>query len=263
MVTTIKLNQLTKFNPLVWPGQVDIALTKNRNIFLGGGIATKSQISQATPFDLVGFLLTAEQLRRKLNSHVHLLIADQHAWLANHLSQQEATHAADRLSNCTRQIVNNLGFSNWHLHLASQIFPNTTPQSYEQLELRDVNHFANHFHCGLKLGWTFSPKESGKTDESHFDQLHHLPTILIKPGQTLDTLKPHESPYICTNPPHRLIIAPKENPADKLTGDLATVKRVANHLRFICLLWEHLVDPFPPKTPLLQKLEQINKTIVE
>lgn len=252
----IKIAELIKHNSLIWSNQPDIVVDQNSlNIFLGGGIATKTQISQAVPFDLVGFMLTAEQLRRTTRGHVHMLIADQHAWLANNLNQTQATRAANRLFDMTTHIIHNFGFANWHTHLASQIFPNAVIASYEALESHDITHFVDHHQVGIKLGWTFSPKEKGITDEAHFDQLHSLPTILIKPGLTNDPNKPHESPYICTNPSQRITL-------DKpINWDISL--RVQNHLRNICSLFESIIQPFPAKTPLSTKIQQIIQIIVK
>lgn len=252
----IIVGELIKHNPLIWPNQPDIVVDKDSpNIFLGGGVATKDTISQATPFDLLGFMLTAEQVKRLTGGTVHMLIADQHAWLANRLDRDQATLVAHNLQQTIQTIIAKFKLTNWHVHLASEIFPDATANNYETLEIRDILHFVNNHQVGIKIGWTFSPKVVGVTDESHFDRLHNLPTILIKPGLTSDPAKPHESPYICTNPTTRIIFRNSNN------WDITPATQ--NHLRSICLLFENLIDPFPPKTPLTEKVQHIIKTIVE
>jgi hypothetical protein len=79
-------------NPLFWPNQGSFIVSENMpNIFIGCGIATKTQISQAVPFDIIGFLLSAEFIKRQIpKSQVCLLIADQHAWLANNFNRDYA-----------------------------------------------------------------------------------------------------------------------------------------------------------------------------
>jgi hypothetical protein len=246
----IKIEELIKQNPLIWPNQDDVVMDSHSpNIFLGGGIATKSQLSQAVPFDLLGFMLTAEQVKRQTQGVVHCLVADQHAWLANQLNQDQATEAAHHLRQTIQVIIAKSKLTNWRLHLASEIFSEATDSNYEALETRDIMHFTNNHQVGIKIGWTFSPKVVGVTDESHFDELHNIPTILIKPGLTDNPAKPHESPYICTDPTTRITFSHSNN------WDISPA--VQNHLRNICLLFENLIEAFPPKTPVEEKCKMI------
>jgi hypothetical protein len=255
----IKIEDLIKHNPIIWSNQEDIFVDSNNlNIFLGGGVATKTKISQAVPFDLLGFVLTAEQIKRITRGKVHMLIADQHAWLANNLDRAQATRAATNLNIIVTRIVRQFNFTDWHIHFASKLFSNQPPTNYENLEVRDIDHFTRKFQCNIKLGWTFSPKETGITDESHFDKFHNLSTVLIKPGLTDSPAKPHESPYICTDPSMRIIFANSNN------WQLSPA--IKNHLQNICLLFENIVKPFPPKTPVEEKckiiINQVLKTKV-
>lgn len=251
----IKIGELIKHNPLIWPNQGDIVVDpKHLNIFLGGGVATQTKISQAVPFDLLGFILTAEQVKRATDGQVHMLIADQHAWLANNLNRREAELATRNLKHLTQNILDCFKLSKWCIHLASEIFLNAKSDNYEALETRDINHFAANHQIGVKIGWTFSPKETGITDESHFDTLHDLPNILIKPGLTNDPAKPHESPYICTDPTSRIIF--------NTSNDWDVSPAVKNHLRNICQLFENLIEPFAPKTPLETKLKVIINRVI-
>ena len=251
----IVIKELIKHNPLIWPNQDDVVVDSDSpNIFLGGGIATKSKISQTVPFDLLGFMLTAEQVKRQTQGVVHCLIADQHAWLANQLNQDQATESAHHLRQTIQAIIVKFKLTNWHVHLASKIFTEATASNYEALETRDIKHFANNHQVGVKIGWTFSPKVVGVTDESHFDTLHNLPTILIKPGLTSDPAKPHESPYICTDPTTRITFSDSNN------WDISPA--VQNHLRSICLLFENLFEPFPPKTPIQEKCKMIIDQVI-
>ena len=157
--------------------------------------------------------------------------------------------AAHHLRQTIQAIIVQFKLTNWRIHLASEIFPEATASNYEALETRDITHFANNHQVGIKVGWTFSPKEIGVTDESHFDSLHNLPTILIKPGLTDNPAKPHESPYICTDPTTRITFSNSNN------WDHSPA--VSNHVRSICLLFENLVEPFPPKTPVEEKCKMI------
>ena len=259
----IQVSELQKHNSLIWYGQGDVDVPSHSNIFLGGGIATTETISSAIPFDLLGFILTAEQTKRISRGRVHMLIADQHAWLANNLSKTEAVVAAKNLLAVVRKIITTCELKNWHVHTASDLFSQALPSSYEILESRDVDFFATKFACNLKVGWTFSPKETGITDESHFDTLHAMSTLLIKPGVTSSDKKPHESPYICTDPSSRIVISPSENVEAKLRSFGGRINAVKNHLRDIGILFEQLINPFPPKTPVEQKVSAIINKITE
>ena len=54
--------------------------TRENNIFLGIGLTTSSEVSIGVPFDILGIVLVAEKIRRKLNfSKVIVQIADEHA----------------------------------------------------------------------------------------------------------------------------------------------------------------------------------------
>lgn len=252
----IKIEDLVKQNPLIWPNQRVVSVEQiQQNIFLGGGVATKNQISQAVPFDLLGFMLTAEQVNRHTKGDIHILIADQHAWLANHLDQQQAIIAAQNLKSTISKIITTFKLEHWNIHLASAIFPSAVQSNYEALETRDIKHFTENHDIGIKIGWTFSPKEVGITDESHFDKLHKLSTVLIKPGLTDNPTKPHESPYISTDPTTRITFNNSNN------WDISPAVR--NHLRNICLLFENLIDPFPPKTPLEEKCKMIINLVIK
>ncbi|MDZ4229386.1 MAG: hypothetical protein U1C50_04010 [Patescibacteria group bacterium] len=247
-------------NPLFWPNQADFVVDKtNQNIFIGTGIATKTQLSQAIPIDIIGFLLSAEFVKRQIpQAKVFLLIADQHAWLANDFNREECQKTADNLLKIIQKIIKIFKMESWQISLASQIFPDTLPQSYEELEKRDVTHFFNHHHCGFKIGWSFSASEtSHKTDEAHFDQQLNLPilSIFTKPGVTSNPKKPFESPYICTGPDTRVTIDLPSTPGWNVNP------AVKNNLNRITMLFEQLIKSFPNKTPLENKVETIIKII--
>ncbi|MCX6816505.1 MAG: hypothetical protein NTZ93_01365 [Candidatus Beckwithbacteria bacterium] len=252
-------------NPLFWPNQADFIVDQTKpNIFLGTGIATETKISQAAPFDLIGFLLSAEFVKLQIpKSQVFLLVADQHAWLANNLDREQCKKAAANLHQIIQIIITNFKLENWYIFKASEIFPNALPQSYEALETRDVLHFFNQHNCGLKIGWSFSLAETNhKTDESHFDQQFGLPiqSIFTKPGVTINPNKPQESPYLSTDPAARIIIDQHSTPEWNVAKLNPAVK---NHLNRITILFEKLINAFPNKTPLENKLKSIINLICQ
>ena len=266
-------NQKLSQNPLFWPGQGSITInSKKSHIFLGGGLCTPTRLSQAVPFDILGFILSAEFIKQQIpNAQVFLLIADQHAWLANQFTQAQIKPIANQLHQVIKNTIKAFNLKNWQIFLASNLFKNLQVKSYQDLEKRDINHFFKHHHCGIKLGWQFSPQEKiHHTDEAHFDKhtnLKPLISIMTKPGMTFDAQKPHESPYICTAPKTRIIIHPKENVKKKIKAfegqiPAAQLKAVKKHLKRITILFNHLIKPFPPTTPLEAKVQQIINQII-
>ncbi|MEK7513551.1 MAG: hypothetical protein AAB430_00055 [Patescibacteria group bacterium] len=241
-------------NSIFWPNQANFVVDQSHsNIFIGIGIATKTQISQTVPFDIIGFLLSAEFIKRQIpHGKIFLLIADQHAWLANNFDRNKCQKSANNLLKTIQKIIKNLKLKNWQISLASQIFPDALPQSYEDLEKRDVTHFFNHHLCGIKIGWSFSLTETNhKTDESHFDKNIPMLSIFTKPGVTNNPIKPQESPYICTDPTTRITL-------DQLsTSKVESKTAVKNHLNRITMLFEQLIKTFPNKTPLENKIKII------
>ncbi|KKU35270.1 MAG: hypothetical protein UX97_C0003G0001, partial [Candidatus Beckwithbacteria bacterium GW2011_GWA2_47_25] len=258
-------------NPLFFSGQGSVEVKKGKNnIFIGCGICTPSQLSLAVPFDIIGFILSAELIKTLIsNSKVFLLVADQHAWLANHLSKTKAERIAKIQTETIMKIIKNFKLKNWQVTLASQLFLENRELSYEQLELRDINHFFNILNTGIKVGWKFSSgQKHHKSDEAHFDNLIKLPikSLFIKPGLTLDIKKPHESPYICTDPKTRITLWPKEDMPRKISQsqfDPRQVSAVKNHLKRITILFEKLVEPFQSKVPLEEKIQSIIDSIHE
>lgn len=116
-------------NPLFWSGQGPVAIKPNKpNVFTGTGICNPTQLSQAIPFDALGFLLSAEFIKRQIpSSHVLLLT--------------KALKIAQLQFKVFTQVINSLKLKNWHIFLVSKLFPQALPASYEALETRDVNHF--------------------------------------------------------------------------------------------------------------------------
>lgn len=262
---TIISEKFLSLNPLFWSGQGNIVVKNgNRNIFLGTGVATPTELSLTVPFDALGFLLSAEFVKRLIpNSQIFLLIADQHAWLANRISEKAAGKTANRQVKIFRRIISKLSLSNWHTFKASELFPQASPDSYENLEARDVNHFFHNHKVGIKIGWKFSVKnQPHKTDEAHFDQMLNLPitSIFTKPGVTLDNVKSLESPYICTDPSKRILLFLGEKVDEKLgSGTILENQHqaVQNQLKRITMLFELLIEPLPDKTPVEKKVKMI------
>jgi len=222
------------------------------------------ELSKDIPFDALGFLLSAEFIRQQIpDSHVFLLIADQHAWLANKLSENGAKKIADRQEKIFSRLILKLKISNWHIFKASELFPQAEPDSYENLETRDVFHFFQNHNSGIKVGWKFADKNGlHQTDEAHFDQSLNfdIKSIFTKPGVTLDLSKSFESPYICTNPSKRVLLSKNENVDAKLRSGLISETQhqaVQNQLKRITILFEQVIGPLPAKTPVAKKVQLI------
>lgn len=256
-------------NPLFWHGQGDLVVPRSRpNIFIGIGVAALNQLSQAIPFDELGFLLSAEFVKRQIpDSEVFVLIADQHAWLANKFDINKAKEASCKQLALINRIIKALSLDNWTVLQAAKLFPQAQPASYEKLETRDVNLFVNHHRVGIKVGWQFGRGVGNhKTYEPHFDKrvVSILRFILTKPGLTLSPDKIHESPYICTEPATRIVLESAENVTQKLKTTVCNrgqITAVKNHLRKTVILFEMLITKLPNKIPLEDKVKLINNMI--
>lgn len=256
-------------NPLFWSGQRGVTANLSRpNVFIGTGVATPNQLSQEIPFDALGFLLSAEFIKRQIpDSKVFLLIADQHAWLANGFPKNSSGQIALTQKNTFLKIVSNLKLSDWHISLASELFPQVSSCSYENLETRDVSHFFNNHGTGIKIGWKFATNDHQHlTDEAHFDQNldFDIRSIFTKPGVMLELSKPAESPYICTDPAKRILLTQNEDVMKKLSvASVSNNQRqaVQNQLKRITILFERLVEPLPAKTPVAEKVQLIIRKI--
>ena len=254
-----------QLNPLFWSGQGNLMVNFSRpNIFIGTGVATKNELSKEIPFDSLGFLLSAEFIRQQIpDSHVFLLIADQHAWLANKLFENGSKKIANQQEIIFGRLISKLRISNWHIFKASELFPLAKPDSYENLETRDVFHFFQNHNAGVKIGWKSADKnDRHQTDEAHFDQNldFDIKSIFIKPGITLDPSKSFESPYICTSPSERILLSKDENVAEKLNSRLVPnnqCQAVQNQLKRITILFEQVIGPLPAKTPVAKKVQLI------
>lgn len=255
-------------NSLFWPGQGSLAIEDDRkNIFIGVGIAVFDKLSTAVPFDIIGFMLSAEFIKRRIpNSHVFLLIADQHAWLANNLSKTKARKFSTLMFNVVGKIIKSLKLKSWTVIMASNLFSDEKSLSYENLEIRDINHFFHNHQVGVKIGWKFNTGSTAhKTDEQHFDaKLNkiNLNSVFVRPAETFNNEKPQESPYICTDQNSRIVLSANEHVVEKMVKineiiDKNRFQAVQNHLRRITILFEMLLGDFPPKTPLEEKIKMI------
>ncbi|OGD62576.1 hypothetical protein A2160_06060 [Candidatus Beckwithbacteria bacterium RBG_13_42_9] len=254
-------------NPLFWSRQGSIAVEKKRaNIFLGIGVASPRQLSQAIPFDELGFLLSAEFLKRKIpGAVVFCLIADQHAWLANQFNKKEAIKISLQQFGLISRVIANLNLEGWQFFQASKLFPKANPASYEALEERDISFFVKNHQVGIKIGWQFGQQSNiHKTDEAHFDSgsLQPFQALMIKPGMTLDPEKLHESPYLSSCKEKRIIFSLAENVREKLNNRACSKNQLAafkNHLKKTVSLFEMMITKSPAKTPFETKIEMIIK----
>lgn len=259
---------LLQKNSLFWPGQRSLVIADNRkNIFIGVGIAVFDKFSTAIPFDIIGFMLSAEFIKRQIpNSHVFLLIADQHAWLANNLSKIKARKVSNLMFNVVSKIIKSLELEGWTIFMASNLFPDEKSMSYEKLEIRDINHFFHNHQAGVKIGWKFNTGSTAhKTDEQYFDAKLNkisLNSVFVRPAETFNSEKPQESPYICTDQNFRIVLSVNEHVVEKIAKineiiDKNRFQAVQNHLRRITILFEMLLGDFPSKTHLEKKVEMI------
>lgn len=175
-----------------------------------------------------------------------------------------------------RKIIDNLGFQNWRVLLASECVQTkisfdiqdeeTRAEMYQLLELEDIRCFREHTDVRLKIGWAFD--SSGNLDEAHFDRLHKqerpetdMSFLYVKPGMTFNPMNLRMSPYFCDDENTRIGLLWQDNVKEKIArarekwGEQG-ISAYRNYLKSLVRLFDSVVEP-TRKGPLEQKLQEI------
>jgi len=97
-------------------------ITRESSIFAGIGLCTDHEVTAGVPFDVLGIILTAEKLRRKLAmKRIILQIADNHAQSNNLIPADELTNVAVSVKFTIQKILDELDLIHISLFLSSQI----------------------------------------------------------------------------------------------------------------------------------------------
>jgi len=240
--------------------------TKN-GVFFGVGIGTSRGISQGVPFDVMGMILEAEGIKRRNNSEVTVLVADEHAKV-NGFSLVQIEEVSGETKALIENITNSMGFADWNFVLGSEImrdgqyreiFSNLSDidNSYIRKQLTDVQWFNQERGVGVKLGWR--SLECAR-DEGFFDRKFqeffpdsNMEFVYTEAGKLLSGQE--AAPYFCTNTFDRLVLTPNEDISSKVKRASKRVTR--KYWSNIVSVYERMVDTDLGNVNLKQKLTKI------
>ena len=238
-------------------------------VMVGIGLCTPDALTTAMPFDLLGLLLPAEQLRRALDATtVVALVADTHAHAtgfepsAIESRARSAVHAllrmrarlglhalcvvrASRFHATTR-------YREWLRTVQARAGTDVSP--YLVRQVADVACLDDRLGGIVKLGWMVGrDRDDAIGDEAAFDRWvepwsRRRPLFAYaRAGRTLDPARLKAPPYIELDPDRRVTLAPGERVADKLATapDVEAKNGVENHLRAIGNTFARTVAPLP------------------
>lgn len=256
-----------------------------RSIYYGTGLTTPKEPAVGLPFDVLGMILTAEQLRQaggfqKIIHH----IADTHAKTNSFINHQEVDTLAKKVKSTLTKVTKNLGIDSLTITMASD-FDNTREyknqlsffkersslHDYVIHEMADIEYYRTHHNLSMKLGWVIQGSETSiGSDERLFDreyirivtpQENKMSFIYTKPGRTFDLSRPKVSPYIQIPGENRLLLDKKENAPKKIkesierTGD-KNLGGALKHLTSIVRTYEKLYENLG-RIPIEDKIQFI------
>lgn len=235
-------------------------ITCESSIFAGIGLCTDQKITAGVPFDVLGIILTAEKLRRKLDmQRIILQIADTHAQSNNLLPTTEIENVARSTKLSIQRILNALELVHVKLFLSSQINKTDfkevekiqTQNKYLKSEVQDIEFFRKEFSTAIKLSWIIPGEQNRGHDERFFDQKHQevfstpMNFIHLQPGFTFEKKHWRTSPYIHLVHENRILLGRNEDVmerfslAEKVWEDKA-LGGARNHLKDIVRTFESL-----------------------
>lgn len=260
---------------------------ENKSVFYGTGLTTpKAKAEDDPPFDMLGMMMTAEQVRKagKFGKVIHH-IADTHAKTNSFVDPVEVDTLAEKVKKTVQKAARNLGFNNFQVVKSSEF--DTTNEYLEDFaknrvasekheyvvrEVTDIQHYRKNDGLAVKLGWIIQGTETDLgADERLFDREYKkiageggddITFLYTKPGRTLDPSRPKVSPYIQIKGENRILLKKGENVAQKIkdaiaaTGD-KNLGGAIKHLESIVRTYEKLNEPFPRGMALEEKVQAI------
>jgi len=261
------------------------------SLYLGIGLASKGQLSEGLPIDVLSMLLVAEKLG--VQGTKYLYIADVHARVTTPpyneipFERGRIDHLwlhAHHYARTFGKIITNLGFLNWQIVLASDFYTEeiqdrissqvtdekSRERMYSLLELVDIEAFETNKDVRLKIGWAFDSR--GNLDETHFDKLYKdrfpeskMSFLYVKPGMTFNPMKLRMPPYFCDDEEARIEFMRgslvdsgskgKIERARKKYGEQG-IQCYLNYLKNLVRLFDSVAEP-TRKGPLEQKLREV------
>jgi len=254
-------------------------------VTVGIGLSSRRTLSQGLPFDVLGLLLPAEQMRRAVGAErVVVLIADHHAvhnGFASACVQQRAYVVAEQLRAVRAAL--GLPFDIVHafeMHddpeyerIHSRVCAvSGDAHRYATLEVADTEYLRRVHGAILKVGWALGGEASLELiDERFFDDRFRswMGTELVgfaycAAGRTFDPARPRAAPYLVLDPAQRLLLLPDETIELKLRAfrERAPVhaqRALTAHLRRITQVYSRAVEPL--RGPLAERLRTVQRHI--
>jgi hypothetical protein len=240
-------------------------------LYFGVGLCNGvPMLSAGLPIDVLSMILSGEQL----DVPKHILVADTHA-TTNGFDAQSVDKLAGQYQEMFQRVVENLGFTGWHVVRASEIDQTPTyrdllstieaSHDYIRRELADMRWFNHEHNVNLKVGWALNGSKN--SDETSFDQEFQrqfedpLGFIYVMPGRTFDPKRLRSAPYFCTNPEERILLKVDENVANKIAsaqeqfGQQAT-RPYEKFLSHVIRLYDKTVER-TERGPIAGRLQQV------
>lgn len=243
--------------------------TPPRAVFVGIGLCTRTQLSEALPLDVLGMLLPAECIRRAAGAGaLVVLIADRHA-LENGFAPLAVERVVQRTTAALARIRQSAGLSRMTVVRASSFHHDERYRAvlaeaarrleprrhgYVERQIADVEYLDRVYGGILKVGWVREGAHRGvRRDEVGFDRLAracfgaHVGFVYCKPGRALVDHARKAPPYITVAPARRICLEAGEQPEAKLAGARGvaspeTIDGVRRHMRRLVYAYQRHVD---------------------
>ncbi|ACY16683.1 hypothetical protein [Haliangium ochraceum] len=251
-------------------------------VFLGLGLCTRTQLSQALPLDVLGMLLPAERVRQAAGaSRLVVLVADEHAQ-DNGFAAAEVEHRARETVAALTRMRAACGLERMTILRASEFHHGERYRAvrrqvaarlperahgYVERQIADVVYLDRVYGGILKVGWVRAGVHRGpRRDELGFDRMvracfgDDIGFVYCKAGRVLADHARKAPPYIAVEPSLRVCLDPDEDPARKLaTAEVSpdTVRCVRRHLGRLVYTYQRYVDT------LRGPLEERVSTVIE
>jgi hypothetical protein len=226
------------------------------------------RLTQGMPIDVLMLILTAEYV----GTQKFILVADLHAE-TNGFDKNEIDGLAKQQQETLLRAIQNLGFENWDIIIASAIdncaeykaILNSFQDSnnYFQRELSDIEWFKQEKRVNLKLGWAL---KGSKTDEVAFDNRYTevfgngMSFMYTVPGRTFDPKKPRTAPYFCMDQETRIMLRRDECVIEKFRdasrySTTDTINGYKNLLSGMMRMYNKVVEP--TSGPLEERVQYV------
>jgi hypothetical protein len=237
-------------------------------VALGIGLSSRHTLSRGLPFDVLGMLLPAEEVRRATGAaRIVALIADRHA-LTNGFAHESVMRRARQVARGLEAVRAQLGLpldivraetmhADPHHARIHQAVCKRAGQAhpYVTLEVADTAYLQRQHGPIIKVGWVLgTTPQHGALDERFFDERFlcwvgdDIGFAYCEAGRTLDPSRLKAAPYVAIDPTRRLLLRPDEAVERKLAllqaGAPEHVRRsVRAHLRRITQVYSRAVEP--------------------